>query len=1252
MSTDVPPASTPPAPVSSRSTGWRRWRRPLLGLAALAGAWTAGIGGWLPGFLQPRIEALASETLGTPVSLQALHIRPWRLQVEAEGLQVGPGASPLMRVAHAEAQLSLESLWRFAPVLRHVKVQGPEIWAERVGAETFNFSPVLARLTAAPKTPPAPDESPARFAVFNIELDGGTVHYTDRVLQQVHVVDQIKLGVPFVSSLPSFVQVDVQPLLAARVDGSPLRIEGRTLPFADGMRSEVAIEWQAVPVSHWLAAAQPLLPAPWHVAATEGRLSTSLRVQFESHKPPEAPRLIVQGQVAIDQLKASVAGVPDMGPVQVAWQTLKVSGIDAQPLAQQVRLGELSWQGLQVDASAPASGPHAQAKRAGPQSRAAQATSAADTSAANPAKPWDWSVGRIRLTAERLVLPPLGQPMPWPTLRAASLDLDGLDANPKRPAATWRLNLRDEHDASVAAQGHLHPGLQTLDAQLQVDHLDLAPWLKGVLVPMKLPLRVAAGELGLKATVQARLKAASAVQPAELRVAGGVLSLKGLDLPATAAHVSDRVQLAALGLDQIALQVDLGAAPALRDVQAGELSLQGLQAAVTRGPGALWLGARLDAIAGSADAAATKPTKPRAAPTWSVASVRCDDCAVQLQDRTVQPAAHVALSQMHLKVEGLSQNMGQALKVVFDTRAQRTGSIQLDAQVRPEPLNAQGRLRVAGLDLREIQSYIDPYVNVRVAGARAETDGRFQLSQGGGRPGDTALRASYAGRVALNNLRVQDRVNDADFLVWRRLNVDGLNVKWAPDALDADLGRIALQDFYGRLIINPNGQLNLRDILRQQAGGETRSVTTPDAPAAAASAPPSLPLAASEPASAMAAASSPSAAPATAPKLRWQGITLTRGRIDFTDNYIQPNYSARLSQIQGTVSAVSSTQPEPATVDISGAVDDAAPLRIAGRLHPLGPRLYTDIEGSAKGIELTRLTPYAGRYAGYPIEKGTLSMTVHYKVDGGKLDASNQIYLDQLTFGEPTHSPDAVKLPVLLAVSLLKDRNGVIDINLPISGSLDDPQFSVGGIIWRVVVNLLTKAITAPFALLTGGGSEELGLVSFEPGSARLSDEARSRLDTLATKLLDRPSLKLEATGRVDPAVDTEGLRRAHVTALMRAAKARAQGTPLADTRIAPDERNTWLMAAYKAADIRKPRNFVGIAKTLPPAEMEALLQASATVDEAALRTLANQRGDHVKAYLAAKLPPERVLLTASRINRDGLKDDAASGAIVQFGLH
>jgi hypothetical protein len=1214
----------------SRSRNWlSRWRGPLLIALGLAALWTGIVGAWLPGWLRPRVMAAASEALGTPVSMAEIHVRPWTGVLRIDALVVGPASAPLLKLRQAEAQLSLESIWRLAPVLRRITLTAPELWIERQSAQGFNFSPIVEKLMAD-REPARPDDEPQRFAVFNIVLQDGSVRYTDRVLAQSHVIDKLNIGVPFLSNLPSKVDVDVLPLISARIDGSPLQIKGRTLPFNEGLKSEINVQLDAVDVPHWIAALHPFLPAAWRPDARAGRLNTALTVGFESRKPPSVPLLSVKGRVSLDQLDLAWKQAPMLGEAALDWKSLKIEGIDAAPLERRIALGRVDLDGVRwhsgLDAVASASPPKLVGEVKGD---------------AAPVAPWLWRLDELRVQTGRIDVQPLlakaapasGTAPRWPALGMVRVSAKGLDSKVSAAPANWQLALNDEHNATLLAHGTVQVARQQVDAQINLDKLQLARWLAPLTVPLGLPLTVEQGELALQAKLNARLMAASATEPAQASLLSGQIRLQGVDARASQRGLKDRVKLAGLTLDGVQARMDLGITPALREVNMDSLHVAQLDADITRGARGEWLG-----LASPPSGSPTQAASDPAAPVIVLKRLHCEACQARLTDQTVTPAARLDVSKMNLQVAGLSNDLAHAMDLELDTLAQGQGRLRFKGGVKPEPLSVQGRVQVSGLDLRAVQPYIDPWVNIRLAAAKAQLDGQLNL-QDKGRAG---LSARYKGRAGLSDLRVQDRINEADFVRWQTLSLDGLDVAWANQALEADLGRIALKDFYGRVIVNPSGELNLASILRQQAGGEAKSLTTPE-PAAKGSSTSTSP--ASTPVSASA-----SSTPAK-PKLRWRHIQLAKGRIDFTDNFIKPNYSARLTQVEGEVSAVSSTQPEPATITVSGAVDDAAPLRITGQIHPLGPQLYTDIEGSAKGIELTRLTPYAARYAGYAIEKGSLSVTVHYKVDGGKLEASNQIFLDQLTFGDKTDSPDAVNLPVQLAVSLLKNGKGEIDVNLPISGSLDDPEFSVGGIIWRVVVNLITKAVTAPFSLLSDGGTDELGLVAFEPGSARLSDDATQRLDTLVTKLQDRPALKLEATGRADPAFDVEGLRRVHVNRLIRGAKARAAGEPLADVRVDDNERLTWLKAAYKEADIKKPRNVIGLAKTLSPDEMEALLAAAATVDDEALRSLANRRGDVVKAYLAAKLPPERVLLTASKIGAEGLPEDKSPTTRVQFSV-
>jgi hypothetical protein len=1197
-----------------------------IGLLVFALAWTALLGWWLPGWARAKAEVEATKALGTPVTLQTLSVQPWTLTVTLGGLKVGPPKAELLQLAQAQVQLSLESIWRLAPVVRRITLDQPDVWIERQSAQHFNVSDMLQRLQSQPSKP---GQEAAHFAVYNIRVNNGLVRYTDRVLQQEHRIEALNIGVPFISNLPSFTSVDVQPLLEARVDGSALRVSGRTLPFTDGLRSTVDLNWSGVDLAQWAVAAKPFMPPDLAIDVAQGRLDTKLTVSFEEHRPPQAPKLLIHGGLKLSNADLSWPS----GGVQGRWSSLTVEGIEAGVLARWVKIASVSLDGLQVDAKAAV--PTAQHASVPAPPRDAQPSKAA---------PWTWSVGKVHLAATAInAQAPGGAALP--TLGPVTLKVDGLDSNIKAAPARLSLNAADAVGGQWGVTGVLTPTLPQATLILAISKVQAAPWLAALKQTLPLPLQVLAGEVALNTELSANQERVS--------LSKGQVRVTGLKTRANAKGLADHVDLA--GLDVQGLEASVNLAPAKPSEPASPMALtlasvtlDQLDVQATRDPQGQW-----------AMLPSTKPTKPTtlgkaakpasstsAAPMVNVAEVRCKACKVVVDDQTVTPTARLSLQQADLGLKGVSSDLGRTLGFDLNGLAQGKGRVKLAGDVRVQPLLLHAQIAIAGLDLKAAQSYAAPHLNIALVGAKADVNGKLSLEAGSNKA-EAPLNARYQGRFALTDLRTQDSVTQADFLRWRSLALDGLDVAWKDQALNADLGRIALNDFYGRIIINPNGKLNLSELVKHEVGAEDKSLTTPQVPGASASA-------ASPAAAPTAAAASAPTAPATAMNLRWQGIKLSKGRVDFTDTFIKPNYSARLTQVEGSVSAVASTKPEPATVKIAGAVDDSAPLLITGQLHPLGPRLYTDIQGSAKGIELTRLTPYAARYAGYAIEKGTLSVTVHYKVDNGKLEADNQIFLDQLTFGDKVDSPDATSLPVQFAVSLLKNSRGEIDVNLPISGSLDDPQFSVGGIVWHVLVNLISKAVTSPFALLSGGGGhDELGYVPFEPGNDDLSDSARQSLDTLAAKLADRPQIKLEATGRADAAVDEEGLRQRHVARLIRQAKAKATEQPADDTMtITPQERAQWLTAAYKAADIKKPRNLVGLAKTLPPDEMEALLKASAKIEPATLVNLANRRGDRVKAYLVGKLSPERVLLTASKVGVEGLlKGDQGPTSRVQFTL-
>jgi hypothetical protein len=473
-----------------------------------------------------------------------------------------------------------------------------------------------------------------------------------------------------------------------------------------------------------------------------------------------------------------------------------------------------------------------------------------------------------------------------------------------------------------------------------------------------------------------------------------------------------------------------------------------------------------------------------------------------------------------------------------------------------------------------------------------------------------------------------------------------VDVRLSPLAVSID--EIALTDFYTRLILNAQGGLNIREITAQQAkeakdqqvaaakenGGKVEPVPVAAVPAAKAE-----PL----------------------PPILIKRITLQGGNIAYSDRFIKPNYDANLTGMGGRLTGLSSDPDTIAELDLRGRVDNSAPVEVVGKLNPFRQDKALDIKASVKDFELAGVSTYAAKYVGYGIEKGKLSATVNYKIEDRKLTATNQVFLDQLTFGDRVDSPNALKLPVLLAVSLLKNSKGEIDLDLPVGGSLDDPQFSIGGIVVKVIVNLIGKAITSPFALLGsvfGGNSEELAWLDFDPGFSRLADGAETKLKAIAKAMNEKTGLKLDITGRVDPETDREGLKQALMISKMEALKVKdmtKKGESLGEdgsVRIEAAEYAALLTRVYKDEKFPKPRNLVGMAKDLPVPEMEKLILANSSVGDEDLRLLARQRAQAVKSWLVekGKVPAERVFLTGGSEGADG-KPAKGKASRVDFSL-
>jgi hypothetical protein len=567
----------------------------------------------------------------------------------------------------------------------------------------------------------------------------------------------------------------------------------------------------------------------------------------------------------------------------------------------------------------------------------------------------------------------------------------------------------------------------------------------------------------------------------------------------------------------------------------GSLNLMRLAAAPPHAAGPAEAAAATPAAPATPTAApGVAPTAPGpaqapadASPPWQFDVLKIDvrDASISAEDRATRPAAKVVLAPFALQVTGASQDLSRPVNVTLDTRINEKGSLTVNGEVSPQPMIADLSLKFGGVELAAIQPYIAQHSSLTLVGGALGGVAKLHY---GAQKNMSAVQLS--GNINVEKLHTVDNALHEDFVNWGRLDIFGLNYSHSPDRLDIE--RIVARKPYARVIIESDESMNVKRVLATPGAVPTgpaaaQSVASQSAPATSKKRGPAAPPSAK-------------AGPATQTMpMSVKKIVVQSGQANFTDLSVKPNFSSGIQALEGTVVGLSSKPKSRAKVDLHGSVDAYSPVSISGELNVLGPQLYTDIAMSFRNIDLAIFNPYSGKFAGYNISKGKLTTELRYKVDGRKLDAHHHIVVEQLEFGDKTESKDAVSLPVKLAVALLKDRNGVIDLDLPVTGSLDDPQFRLAPIIWKVFVNILVKAVTAPFALLGSlfGGGPDIQFIEFQPGVSTLDAPAADKAKSVAKGLIERPQLKIEVPIAVVPDLDRPALVAAQFSAEVSAAQ-------------------------------------------------------------------------------------------------------------------
>ncbi|MBV8056852.1 MAG: DUF748 domain-containing protein [Deltaproteobacteria bacterium] len=616
--------------------------------------------------------------------------------------------------------------------------------------------------------------------------------------------------------------------------------------------------------------------------------------------------------------------------------------------------------------------------------------------------------------------------------------------------------------------------------------------------------------------------------------------------------------------------------------------------------------------------------------TWQyrIESLMLENAEAAIEDDSPQHPFSLRIAPLKIRLSGVTNDFSRPFPIEAEGNVTRRGTFKVAGEAAINPFQGRFHIDTERIDV----AWLDPFItsalgswklNAKITNAVLAMNGDAEAQFRDGK-----FDAAYHGSVTLGRVRMNDRLTGDSFLRWYGLSLDGLEMRYGPPKPSIQIGAMTLSDFYARLILNADGRLNLRDM-----------VTGPEQPTVPITRPSVTP------------SIQTTAAPPIA-DITVGSVTLHNGEVNYLDNFIKPNYSAVITQLDGKVGAFGTNSKEAAEVVLAGKVNRTSPVSIQGSIDPLAPVASLDLEGKASRIELPPLTPYSAKYTGYPITGGTLTGSVHYKLTNQWLTATNHLILDQLSFGNRMENSSARNLPLKLAVAVLKDAQGRIDLRIPVSGSLADPQFDLGSIIWKGLLNVIMKAAGSPFTVLasaTGNKDQNLSYVEFAPGYAMLTPPEGNKLATLAALLEQRPWLKLQITGCADPRVDRQGLGEAMLEDAIKQQKAKNEGVAIEQVEVTPDEYNKYLWRVYKAADFAKPRGLVGMLKSLPPDEIKKMLLANIKVSDEDLRNLAEARAAAVYHVLSTRIAQSRLLMAPPQLTAEGITEGPT--ARVDFSL-
>lgn len=1244
-----------------------------------------------------------SNAANRPTSIESVDFNPLFLSVTLRGFSMleQDGKTPFASVDEVYLNVSASSLFILGPYVQELALTNPFLHIRLLSPGRYNFSDIIAgkQDNAAESVPDAPVEKESElfpWLLKNFSLADGRIVFDDDVLKLRHELSDLNARVPFTSTVVKYRTDYTHPYLSGRLNNTRFLLDGRTMPFEPSMHTEFTIEFDGVDLrNYW-----KYVPYAETMQLDNGVFHSDLKLVFERGGDP-LPTLSLQGNASITDFSLS----PKDGAPFLSFARLDLDLRRVRPLHRIFQFNAIRLDSPYVELNRDANGTIDLVQRFAPNTPRSPEPEAVALATKTQKNDNATDLG----TASEVSAPPnapISQELildvvglhngtvqfaddsgsgPFrKTLRNVNVDVRNFTLAPDQQAhfkvgATLVAQQDAENDEQLRAEGDMTASPFAMNATLDAQDLDIpsyAPFYDAFL-----PVHVAAGRLGLDTALHM-----NTVNATQIRVNNGAAVLNGLTLAdptADNARIFSLEQLNATGIG-----FDLAG----RSLNVASVILRkGIGRLVREKDGGMYpvrLFTQTDAnnarpsdatdSAGAEEAEDADDGTPPSSPFRArIASVQLQDWDASFVDKAAPGKAEIRLSPLNLTLANVSSDTAQTMQVDADMSVNAKGRLRLGADLRPAPLSLNGNLVLEGLPLSIADGYIPPDLGLRMADGDMDVRGDYALEQ---KSKTSGLTLQFKGGLDVDDLTAGRTEGEAPLARLHRLDLADLRLSLAlpaesdkqkPPHLEYESGlglagaelltvqgqelfslkacnatRVAFAQQPRTLVVDGlRIQGPAVDLRRNSDGSMNTNQLFPDNEKTQ-DKPASVPL-------------DTAAVNATAPSqtdtkqersfdaLEISNATLESGSVRFADRTVKPNYRLTMDDLAGRLDHFSLEPGARSTFSLNAVVDGQAPFNLQGSTNPLEHAVHTTMWFTIDNFNLPSLSAYTTEFLAYPIATGKLHGRTDLSIQETSLNSQNTFLLDRFSLGKRVDNPDAAQVPIQLALALLQDSNGDIELDLPIQGRLDDPNFRIAPMVMRAIIGLMTNIVTSPFNLLGGivglaGSGEDISVVEFTPGSSALAPQDMQKLGDLGKAMKKRPRLEMVVEGYVAPDEDAKALGEQRLEAWLdklRGGKGKGDFAP-----IVGKERLRLLRSAFDRADLEAPQ---GVDK-LTARQLQDMLVQHMQADNEALSELAEKRAMAVRDYFLDQggVDAKRIFLKYTRADVPPRKEDGVHSRV------